>query len=147
MDQSSGADYWHWAFGNGDSAFTQMPVYEYTFGGEFVIVLTVTNDDGCMDTATLDIEVYDKLIVPNVITPNGDGQNDILFIQTGNLESYSINIFNRFGRRIFESNDPKDYWDGKVNGKVVSSGTYFYVIEAGTRAGSQVYKGNITVLE
>jgi gliding motility-associated-like protein len=70
------------------------------------------------------------LIIPNTFTPNGDGINDTWNIK--NLESYpnsSVNIFNRWGQKLYASIGYPVPWDGKYNGSSLPAGTYYYVID------------------
>ena len=70
--------------------------------------------------------------VYNGFTPNGDGINDTWVID--NIDKYPNNkvfIFNRWGNKLFQTSNydnKNNYWDGKANGKTVTSGTYFYII-------------------
>jgi gliding motility-associated-like protein len=77
--------------------------------------------------------------VPNVFTPNGDGKNDELSIEAEGIQTINIDIFNRWGKKIYNLNATdfavvkatKPVWDGtsKSDGKC-AEGTYFYVIDA-----------------
>ena len=72
------------------------------------------------------------MIVYNGFTPNGDGTNDFFVID--NIDKYpnnNVHIFNRWGNKLFSTsryNNVTNNWDGKVNGKPVASGTYYYLI-------------------
>jgi gliding motility-associated-like protein len=72
------------------------------------------------------------VVVFNSFTPNGDGIND--FFSIDNIDKYPNNmvyIYNRWGNKIFNTtnyNNSNNNWDGKLNGKVVTAGTYFYII-------------------
>ena len=76
------------------------------------------------------VQVYKKLRVPNVFTPNGDGIYDTWVIQ--NLDSYplaTIQVFTRTGRVVYASKATGTAWDGTYNGKPSPVGTYYYVID------------------
>ncbi|WP_171595770.1 gliding motility-associated C-terminal domain-containing protein [Marinifilum caeruleilacunae] len=113
-------------------------IYTYQNSGEYFIKLIVKSDKGpdvCMDEMilTTPIVVDTSLVqVPNVFTPNGDGRNDVWRIKTQSLflESFHAIVFNRWGRVVYEWKNPEDGWNGKVNGKMATPGTYFYVITA-----------------
>ncbi len=83
--------------------------------------------DGCnlKDSATFDITVVDcTVIVPNVMTVNGDGVNDVFKIQ--GVEYFSntiVNVYNRWGKSVYSSSDYKNDWKPELN-----QGTYFYVV-------------------
>ncbi len=72
----------------------------------------------------------DSLVVPNVFTPNGDGKNDFIEIETDGSTNYSFSIFTRIGTRIFFSESPRIFWDGKNSrGEDMPQGIYYYVLE------------------
>ena len=65
----------------------------------------------------------------NVITPNADGINDVLDYSDLSLKKdVKIQIFNRFGSQVFSSEANQFIWDGKMNGRAVSTGTYWYIL-------------------
>lgn len=67
------------------------------------------------------VNVVESLLdVPNVFTPNGDGKNDIFKVKALSLESFQGVILNRWGRKIYEWNDPSEGWDGRIGGKYAS---------------------------
>ncbi|HYG51494.1 MAG TPA: gliding motility-associated C-terminal domain-containing protein, partial [Flavobacteriales bacterium] len=130
-DTSAGAVSWNWAFGDGNTATTQNPLYQYSDAGTYTIVLTVSNGT-CSDTASITIDANGGVIVPNVFSPNGDGFNDSWYILTGTLSEYNLQIFNRWGQLMFESADISQQWTGDFNGKPCVEGTYYYVLKAKT---------------
>jgi gliding motility-associated-like protein len=76
------------------------------------------------------IEIYEqcRVVVPNIITPNGDDVNDLFVIRNNaDYDRISLQIYNRWGNLIYESNDYQDDWGGTdLNGKQVVDGVYFY---------------------
>lgn len=68
--------------------------------------------------------------IPNVFTPNNDGENDLFYITSYGLKDYDLLILNRWGNVVFESSDPKNGWDGTINGKECTEGVYFYKLTA-----------------
>lgn len=70
-----------------------------------------------------------ELTLPNVFTPNGDGANDVLSLSFLPSRA-SLNILNRWGQRVFETNDAAvTFWDGTHNGTDATEGIYFYILE------------------
>ncbi len=117
---------WLWTFGDTDSAFVNNPTHTYNNGGTYSVNLVVASDKGCLDTITKVIDIQYIVIAPNIITPNGDGINEILLFK--NLEYFKNNklqVFNRWGTRLYQDNDYKNSWSGKD----LSDGTYFYILE------------------
>jgi gliding motility-associated-like protein len=66
--------------------------------------------------------------IPSAFTPNGDGLNETFGIVGEGIVEYNIQIFNRWGNLIFESNDPKIQWDGNDHNEKAPTGTYVYKI-------------------
>jgi gliding motility-associated-like protein len=66
--------------------------------------------------------------VPNAFTPNMDDTNDVFkpFVPFTDIDSYKIVIYNRWGEQVFSSEDPKQAWDGKRNGKPAEKGVYIW---------------------
>lgn len=110
----------------------------YKHPGKYQVKLIVKSNKGpgvCMDEMMLSTPIVvdtSFVQVPNVFTPNGDGRNDIWKVKTQSLflESFHAIVFNRWGRVVYEWRNPEDGWNGKVNGKMATPGTYFYVITA-----------------
>jgi gliding motility-associated-like protein len=122
-----------WDFGDGNTSNTVNANHVYAEPGNYTVQLTVTNSLGCTDVETLVISVLSEpslIIIPNVFTPNGDGNNDLFLITSERIESYRLQLFNRWGNLIVESVDPSKGWDGQINGEPASEGTYFYQLEA-----------------
>ena len=125
------------------------PVYTYENSGRYKVKLVSAKQSAgytCRDTSYLkDYIVIDTSLVKvsPAFTPNGDGVNDELIIQTRSLESLDFQVFNRWGRIVHKFSKsgyiPADSelaaWDGKVNGKPASAGVYFYVVDAKGRDG------------
>ena len=97
---------------------------------DITYTLTVTSSQGCKASDAVFVKVLKAPAVPNIFSPNGDGVHDRWIIQY--LESYpgcTIDIVNRYGQPVFHSVGYTTPWDGKVNGKDVPVGTYYYVID------------------
>lgn len=111
--------------------------------------LKVTDAMGCFATDDVTVTVVPYCIKPmEAFTPNGDGINDLWLITNGNcLKSASVQVYNRYGGKVYESKDYKNNWDGTYNGKPVADGTYYYIISYTLINGKPVYlKGNVTIL-
>jgi len=138
-----------WNFSDGDTSTLEEVDHVYTFGEDFSATLTVTNALGCMDTSSfygsaLNFEDYYDIQIPNVFTPNGDGQNDHFVVEVpGRIyECVDLKIYNRWGQILFISTGNNLKWDGRTNvGEKVPSGTYFYTINVK----DQYYKGSLNV--
>jgi gliding motility-associated-like protein len=134
-NNSSGATNYLWTFGDNDSSLQSSPSHTFQNAGTYPVLLLATNANGCTDTATIFITVIDdiptKLVIPNVFTPNGDGNNDIFLANSFGIKNYECSIFDRWGLKMFETDNVHIGWDGKTtSGNSVSAGTYYYIIKA-----------------
>ena len=113
-----------------------------------VYTLTATTAQGCTSTDQMSITVLNCFNPQNAFTPNGDGINDVWMVNLRDCFTKSkVEVFNRYGGRVFESTAYKNDWDGRYKGKDLPDGTYYYVITLDLINGKKVYhKGNVTIL-
>jgi gliding motility-associated-like protein len=115
----------------------------YVSPGEQVITLTVVNALGCIDQYQLTITVDDNFSMPNVLTANGDGVNDLFEFPFDIFESFDIVILNRWGNVVQDKANLTGtvFWDGTNNGgEKCSEGVYFYKLNATLLDGTQLEK-------
>lgn len=121
-----GAISWFWSFGDATFDNSQTPTHIYTVPGIYNVCLAIETTEGCIDTICEDIEVIPAvLVLPNIVTPNGDNSNDFLYFKY--LEffgSNSLKVFNRWGTLVFEKDNYKNDWTPKE----LSDGTYYYIL-------------------
>lgn len=131
IDGTTGATTWAWDFGDGGTSTQQNPTHSFPTSGTYTVILTVTNANGCTDTVQVVVTVDEDFLLPNVFTPNGDGINDEFFVTTSGLSEYKMEIFDRWGVKIFESAEPNVHWDGHTtSGAQCSDGTYYFILTA-----------------
>ncbi|MDZ4823215.1 MAG: gliding motility-associated C-terminal domain-containing protein [Flavobacteriales bacterium] len=118
-------------------------------------VVTVTMSNGCYDTDTVLVIVLEKppvdtsgsLFIPNIFSPNYDGTNDLLWVYGGPFTEFHLEIFNRWGEKVFESDNQFSAWDGKYRGMQAQAGVYYFKLNLGSTGGtSSTQTGNITLL-
>lgn len=127
-NSSNNVTMWDWDFAGESTSTSQNPTYSFAQEGSYDVELIVS-DGTCSDTLVMSVQVVGELIVPNVITPNGDGKNE-LFVITGLKENTSLSIRNRWGNVVYESDNYDNSWDGKdMQGNTLTPGTYFYSLE------------------
>uniref|UniRef100_UPI0026136673 T9SS type B sorting domain-containing protein n=1 Tax=Fluviicola sp. TaxID=1917219 RepID=UPI0026136673 len=122
-----------WDFGDGSTETSFSPSHLFTQSGPYTVELIATNAIGCSDSYSVLIDVLDtpsSLTIPNIFTPNGDHQNDEFIIVAERIESYTLQILNRWGNVILTIQDPHVGWDGTIQGDQASEGTYFYQVTA-----------------
>ena len=152
-DQSSGANRWFWDFNGKATSILQDPIYSFPDTGQQVVTQIVTHPSGCQDSLTQIVDVEPKVtfFMPNAFTPNDDSVNDI-FVGKGFLrgyKDYNMQIWNRWGEMIFESNDPEEGWNGLLgnNGHRAPAGLYLYYITLkGPRGEKTQIKGYATLI-
>ena len=123
--------------------------YQFRDTGHHTVQYIAFNEFGCSDTSTAEVFVFDEFefLIPNVFTPNNDGINETFSIRACGVYDYEIQIFNRFGDKVFGSNSLNINWDGTVSGREAESGIYFYVIRIlDFRGDYQNYNGTITLI-
>lgn len=119
------------------------PVFNGTASQTYT--LTVTNKWGCISTDQVFVKVLEPIIIPNTFTPNGDGSNDLWNIaQLKNYTEATVNVYNRYGVKLFYSQGYDQPWDGTYQGVEVPAGTYYYVID--TKMG-EIFSGWILIVK
>lgn len=156
----NGQNYW-WNFGDGNGYIpcpqvdpVNCPNAQHDYRdqlGEFEVCLIAQSPEGCFDTTCKIIrnnfEV--SIRIPNIFTPNGDGINDEFEVEIKGWAKYEIEIFNRMGDKVFESNDPAVRWNGKRfnDGAECAAGVYYVNIVYQLRGQQeQTYNGTVTLM-
>jgi gliding motility-associated-like protein len=99
------------------------------------------------DTVRITMGCEGSLYVPNIFSPNGDGNNDVLYVRGQNLKELSFAVYNRWGQLVFESKDINLGWDGTHKQSKCESGVYFYYVEAMDEDGNTLRKkGNVSLI-
>jgi gliding motility-associated-like protein len=150
-DESVNATSWQWTFEGGDpgtSALQNPPQVCYDGYGSYAVKLVVT--DGALTDSVVRQLVLSEfcdtaIIIPNVITPNGDFVNDQFEIK--NLpENFKLSIFNRWGNVLFETSDRNKLWPEKRAGNHLHDGVYYYVLDTFGPGKNQSFHGTLSVL-
>ncbi len=137
------ADKYIWSFGDSVLSNDPNPKHEYKDTGIYVIKLKALTQFNCADSTTLEVTAKDagRIVLPSAFTPNpsgssngrynaGDFSNDVFYpiVIKGSIEKFNMQIFNRWGVKIFESNDKDIGWDGYYQSKLLAQDVYVYVI-------------------
>lgn len=104
----------------------------YDSTGTYWVCFIARNSTGCEDTICKPVNVNIFIFLANVFTPGtADGKNDTYRVPIQGQDVFEIKIFNRWGERVFMSEDPRNQWNGKVNntGADCPEGTYFYQLK------------------
>ncbi|HEU4717115.1 MAG TPA: gliding motility-associated C-terminal domain-containing protein, partial [Bacteroidia bacterium] len=113
--------------------------------------LTVTDSTGCpaTDTVTVFVDIdCGTVFVPNAFSPNGDNQNDVLFVRGACIQYMDFSVYNRWGERVFHSTDPAVGWDGTWRGVPCEDAVFMYVLKGTLLDGTQIdQKGNVSLIK
>jgi gliding motility-associated-like protein len=120
---SSGAISYTWYFTGGFPSTTEKePTIIIKIEDYYTVVLEAIDSKGCVDYDTLLIKAY-EFFIPNLFTPNGDNKNDNFEI-TGLGDNFVVEIYNRWGERVYQNSNYRNEWTGEG----LSDGVYYYLI-------------------
>jgi gliding motility-associated-like protein len=166
---STGATDYDWDFGDGGTSFDVEPIYVYKVEGAYDVRLIARNDHGqgvvCTDTLIRKVTAKQGGVtkVPNAFTPNPNGPsggnvgagsggngtfNDVFLPIVKGAEEFNMQIFDRWGNLIFESNSNSVGWDGyDANGKLMPAGVYVYKLTVRLSDGQRSTQiGDVTMI-
>ena len=111
--------------------------------------VTATNSNGCtsIDSVYIEVDPTSNIYVPNIFSPNEDGQNDIYKVRGKGIDLFYLAIYNRWGQMVFESEDINRGWDGTKDGKLLNQGVFVYKLNITMKDGDIIQQtGNITLV-
>jgi len=147
---STGSIGYFWNFGDGTYSNLTNPEHTYPYAGIYLVVLSVENEFGCIDS------VYNQILVnpiftfyiPNAFTPTNDKKNEIFFGKGTNYKSVTMQIFDRWGEKIFDKTSAEPpVWDGTLNNVDCQIDVYvyqFFVTDIFDEV--HVYRGRVTLV-
>lgn len=148
LSQNAGEGYYSYG---GDFFPINSTFFVFDTAGTYEVMQVVwAGDPACADTAVVIVEVTaeTELIVPNIVTPNNDGRNDILTVSAKGVASLYIEVYNRWGNLLarFESNSVPDGTTAVWNPEDAADGVYMYALRYTDVNGTvRTEEGNITV--
>ncbi len=120
-------------------AFTEYTYTVINSCGSSSADLVITSDG-----ADCDQHIY----IPNVFSPDANGENDVLFVRGKGIDFFTFSVFNRWGQMIFQSSSLDVGWDGQYGGKPVNAGVFVYVLKGEFANGEEIdQKGNVTLVK
>jgi gliding motility-associated-like protein len=164
---STGATEYEWEFGDGGTSDERTPTHFYKIEGIYEIMMIAKNDHGggvvCKDTLVQKVTAKQGGVtkVPNAFTPSttgpsggrvangaGDMNNDVFLPFVKGVEEFNMEIFDRWGNLLFESNSADTGWDGyDKNGRLMQSGVYVYKLTLRLSDGQRTTQlGDITLI-
>jgi PKD repeat protein len=162
INLSQNATGYEWEFGDGGESNEENPTHFYQTEGWFNVTLVALNDWNCPDTLTIVDAVHaialGKLEFPNAFTPNSAGpnggvydpmafDNDIFFPLNYGVLEFQMQVFNKWGELLFESNEINIGWDGYYRDKLCKEDVYAWKARARFSDGQEIQKaGDVTLL-
>lgn len=141
-----------WVFGDGDSILTnsRAPVsHQYNATGTYNACLTAYNNVGCDSTTCLPVRaLIDPLVdVPNAFTPLSGDDNSVVYARGFGIGKMTFTIWNRWGQKVFETNNRFQGWDGRFKGVVQPMDVYAYTLSVEFTDGRKTTKkGDLTLI-
>jgi len=143
---------WYYDFGDDTAEIFPEGNHLYENPGNYSVHQTVSNVFGCRDTASLSIVIHPEMLVyiPNAFTPDNNGHNE-LFIPVINgfeVTYYEFKVFNRWGTKVFSSNDLTEGWNGSFEGNMAEDGSYSWTLDIRSSTDVTIHRkmGNVMLL-
>ena len=139
---------WLFSYGNDfvNGSIDQNPLVTFPDdkGRTYAVQMTVVDANGCSDVYTGDVVIGDifQIFIPNTFTPNGDGINDVFYVNGADIDpnDFEVIIFNRWGDVVHKSSNPDEVWQGEDHDGSLyfaQDGIYQYVIKVGSLSTSE----------
>jgi gliding motility-associated-like protein len=135
----------HWSNGSTSTNLTSLEPGEYS--------VTINDTKNCIIAETYDVLVGPKecgtpvIYIPNAFSPNDDGKNDVLLVRGKGIISLNLTIFDRWGNKVFDTNNQSIGWDGTYKNLPMAPAIFAYTLEAVMSSGEKVIKsGNISLI-
>lgn len=149
---TNATSYW-WDFDDGSTDTQTNPSHTYGQDGTYNVLLIAFDSLGCPDSVSYEfiiepVEDDEKPVaVPSAFTPNGDGENDILYVRGGPVVNLNFTVFNEWGNVVFHTNNQSEGWNGKYRGQKQPNGTYVYTVTGETKSGDPIdLVGEVNIL-
>jgi len=137
-----------WSPPNGLSCiFCPNPIATPSTSGWYYV--TATNPSGCesIDSIYIEVDPTSNIYVPNIFSPNDDGNNDVYKVRGKGIDQFHLSIYNRWGQLVYESNDIDEGWNGNKGGKMLNQGVFVYKLNITMKNGEEYNQsGNITLV-
>jgi gliding motility-associated-like protein len=133
-----------WEFGDNTEGTETNPIHQYNKTGTYRACLNAYNLSNCPSRLCKDVatEVVPIIGLPTAFSPNGDGENDILYVRGAAIKTVDLKIYNRWGQLVFRTKDNPLPWDGTYKGEKCPIGVYTYLI----KADNDLFKGTVMIV-
>ena len=142
ITNKSAINKWSWISSDTSAILSGKDIsHMFKNSGTYSVKLIVENTEGCKDSVLKNINVFEAVVVPNVITPNNDGVNDYFKIKGIDFGVWKLLIYNRWGRKVYENNHYDNSWGADGCG----DGVYYYILKGETDS-KQIFTGYVEVI-
>ena len=119
-----------------------------TLTTQYIVVASNSQYCKVQDTVTVIVDINcGDFFIPNVFSPNGDGLNDVINVHGRCITTFNLQIFNRWGEKVFETSSLSESWDGTFRGQKMDTGVFIYKADGISIDGQEFkLKGNITLI-
>lgn len=142
-----------WDFGDGNTALSNFDKISHIYKdtGTYIVALEVMTDSGCAVTAyqTIIIDPAFRIYIPTAFTPNNDLYNDYFLPIVDGVQEYDLRIYDRFGNRVFSTDQTNEAWDGKANngtGYAVAGHYVYNIIIIDFKGKERAFQGGVTLI-
>ncbi|MBI4649385.1 MAG: gliding motility-associated C-terminal domain-containing protein, partial [Bacteroidia bacterium] len=114
-----------------------------------VYTLEVTDTNGCISTTGITINVNFSFVIfiPDIFSPNGDGNNDMLYVRGKKIQTIRFAVYDRWGEKVFETTDIDTGWDGTYRGKPMNPAVFVYYVTGKFENGDEIkISGNVALV-
>ena len=153
LNNSTGKEQTQWSwYMEHDRLFrptTENAEYFFANEGRYSIVYVVANKWNCADTIIKVLEIESDFVfyMPNAFTPNADARNEVFKPVAHGIKKYQLQIFDRWGERIFDTNNPEEGWDGTFRGQPCKQDSYVWRVGVTTNVGRiEERSGSVVIL-
>lgn len=161
INTTTDATTFQWEFGDGSNSTEIDPKYRYEDEGKYDITLHAWSENSCYDSSTmpagLEVLKSGAIQFPNAFTPSLSGSsggyynpddfsNDVFYPLGEGVEEYYLEIFNRWGILVFESQDLLIGWDGYYKGELLNEGVYVWKVRGKYNNGREFKKVGTVLL-
>ncbi|MCX6181932.1 MAG: gliding motility-associated C-terminal domain-containing protein [Bacteroidetes bacterium] len=142
--EASGGKNYLWSTGETSSSIS---ISAQSSGYYYVSVENICKASDSIYVKVKNDESYGGIYIPNAFTPNNDGENDFFQIKGVFVDDLKVSIFDRWGAEIYHWDGINGFWDGRLNGNVVQTDVYVYVVKFKPDCGdNETIVGHISAL-
>lgn len=126
----------NWQFSDGFTANGRTIVRTFPDTGIYLttLVVNIVGFPRCRSTLTRRVNVKEEIFIPNIFTPNNDGENDLFIVRYNGIDNLDFRVYSRYGNILYKSNAPVVVWDGiTLSGQKLNPGVYYYTLSSEDR--------------